>query len=297
MGRVGPTRWISSYHDSSSRVRGRVRASIVIAQVESSMFEFGVVPFGVAITVAVVVIAFVSGVGITAIGPGGIFLTIALYTLTALPSNTIAGTVHVAFVATGVVGSIAYWRSGELSTESLVLTSLICGGGVGGALVGAWINGFVSHRQFGFLLGLLTGVMGLVTVYRERWALTPKWLIDVSTTCGQLSYFTLGFMLGALSGLLGVGGPVLAVPALVLIGVPILQALAVSQVQSTFIAASATLGYSVQGAVSVGLALLIGAPLVAGVLLGWLVAHRVDSARLKVMLGIVLVVISPLMLF
>ncbi len=63
---------------------------------------------------------------------------------------------------------------------------------------------------------------------------------------------------------------VIAVPALVLIGVPMLWAVAVAQVQSTFIATVATLGYLVQGNVSV-----------------------IDPGRLKVALAVVLIAVGP----
>ena len=65
----------------------------------------------VTVLVALVVIALFAGVGITTIGPGGIFVTIALYVLTPLPSATVAGTAHATFIATGIVASLAYVRS------------------------------------------------------------------------------------------------------------------------------------------------------------------------------------------
>ena len=248
---------------------------------------------GLGLTVALVLVAFASGVGITAIGPGGIFLTIALYTLTDIGSDVIAGTVQVAFIATGVVGTAAYVRSGELSRERLSLTGLLCGGSIGGAVVGAWLNGSVSRDLFGVLLGLLTGIAGLVIVYRELRGLSAVYSLDLETTAGRTGYFVVGAVLGGFSGLLGVGGPVIAVPALVLLGVPMLSAVAVAQAQGVFIATFAALGYLAQGAVSGPLAILVGVPLLAGVLVGWKVAHFVDPARLKVVLGGVLVLVAP----
>lgn len=76
--------------------------------------------------VILVTVAFFAGVGITTVGPGGIFLTAALYALTPISSNAVAGTAHATFVATGLVGSGAYVRSGELRTgESRALTVLL----------------------------------------------------------------------------------------------------------------------------------------------------------------------------
>lgn len=263
--------------------------------VESStdVIEFAPLPFGVALLSALVVIAFVSGIGITAIGPGGIFLTISLYALTPLSPSTIAGTAQLLFVATGILGSIAYVRSGEVAGENLTWTALLCAGSIGGALFGARINAYVSRELFGILLGFLACGTGLLIIYRERQPLTSVRPINHESLGGKLAYVGLGIVLGTFSGLLGVGGPVIAVPALVLVGVPMLPAVAAAQVQSIFIATFASVGYLTRGAVSPSVAVAVGLPLFVGVGLGWLVAQRVDPDRLKLALGGVLVAVTP----
>ncbi|WP_135302347.1 sulfite exporter TauE/SafE family protein [Haloarcula amylovorans] len=257
------------------------------------MLDFAL-PVGPAVAVLLVGIAFFAGVGITTIGPGGIFLTIALYALTPLSPGTIAGTAQATFVATGLVATAAYVRSGELTTgETRTLTIVLSVSSVAGALAGAGLNAFVSRGMFGLLLGGLASSVGGIILYRERRGFMPLATFDQTTTSGKLSLGALGFVLGGFSGLLGVGGPVLAVPALVLVGVPMLYAIAVAQVQSIFIAAFASLGYLAQGTVSLALAGVVGLPLVAGVLVGWRVAHLVDPNRLKVALGGVLLLVGP----
>jgi uncharacterized membrane protein YfcA len=142
-------------------------------------------------------------------------------------------------------------------------------------------------------LGVVATVTGISIVYRERRDLSPFYRIDVTRPAGQVALGVLGFVLGAASGLLGVGGPVIAVPALIIVGVPMLLALAVAQIQSIFVAAFATAGYLLQGNVSVPLATLVGPPVLAGVVVGWKVAYLIDPARLKVALGVVLIAVGP----
>jgi len=101
-----------------------------------------------------------------------------------------------------------------------------------------------------------------------------------------------GVAVGLPAGLLGVGGPVLAVPLLVMLGVPMLLAVGLAQVQSVLISLFASLGYAVQGVIDWGLALLVGIPLVVGTALGWWIAHRIRPARLKVGLAVVLVLLG-----
>ncbi|WP_459886432.1 sulfite exporter TauE/SafE family protein [Halostagnicola bangensis] len=255
------------------------------------MFDFA---FGFPLIILLVAVAFLSGVGITTVGPGGIFVTISLYSLTPLSSGTVAGTAHATFIATGLVGSAAYVHSGEMKTDEARAMALILSlSSIIGALIGAYVNSFVPRTIFGLLLGVVAMATGITIVYRERRGLSSLYQLDVARQEGQVVLGVLGFALGITSGLLGVGGPVIAVPALILIGVPMLLALAVAQVQSIFIAAFATIGYLFQGNVSLPVAALVGLPLLAGVVVGWKVAHLVNPAKLKVALGIVLIVVGP----
>lgn len=80
---------------------------------------------------------------------------------------------------------------------------------------------------------------------------------------------------------------------LVVLGVGMLSAVAVAQVQSVFIATFATAGYALNGAVSLPLALLVGLPQLVGAFLGWRVTRVVDPHRLKTALGLTLVAVGP----
>lgn len=245
------------------------------------------------IAIVLIFISFISGIGITTIGPGGIFLTIALYSLTAISSGMIAGTVQVAFIFTGIFGSLAYIRSGEISRDNLMTISILCIGSVAGALSGSWLNQFVSRNLFGVLLGSLAGIVGVIILYREARSLQPILNMDAETRFTKAIYLLLGIILGIFSGLLGIGGPVIAVPALVIIGIPVLYAVAAAQVQSIFIAFFSATGYFLQGQISMLLAILIGLPLTVGVILGWKIAHYINPNKLKATLGIVLLLIAP----
>ncbi|MFH5842235.1 sulfite exporter TauE/SafE family protein [Haladaptatus sp. CMAA 1909] len=233
-----------------------------------------------------VAVAFLSGVGITAVGPGGIFVTVALFALTNEPSATVAGTAMSTFVFTGLLGSYTYYRSGELRTRSgKRLAALVTVPSVVGAVVGALVNTTISDAVFGALLTGFTVLSGVSIVYRERRTVGSRWSFPADSAVGIAVFVGVGFGVGVLGGLLGVGGPVIAVPVLVVLGVSMLDALAAAQVQSVFLSAFAATTYVLQGAVSLPLALAIGVPELVGVIAGWRVAHRVDPSRLKVALG------------
>ncbi|MEM4781686.1 MAG: sulfite exporter TauE/SafE family protein [Halalkalicoccus sp.] len=247
---------------------------------------------------ALALIALFAGVGITAIGPGGVFVTIALFALSPLSTAEVAGTASATFVATGLLGSLVYLQSGEFAQgHARELAIVLSATSIAGALAGSQLNLVLPERVFGTLLSLFVATIGAVIVYRERVGLRPaNELNSVPARQRRLLVGSIGLGIGILGGLLGVGGPVVAVPILVVLGVPMLIAVAVAQVQSVFISGFATVGYTLAGAVSIPVALLVGIPQLIGVVAGWKVAHLVDPGRLRVALGIVLVAVAPLLL-
>lgn len=241
------------------------------------------------------VVAFLAGIGITAIGPGGVFTTVALAGLTALPTSTVAGTVHVTFVFTGVLGSIVYRRSGELEGDGRVLAIVLSATSAVGAIGGAAVNTTLAKGVFDLLLGGFCVLVGGIIIYRRRRGIGPAMSLDVGAASGRVAIGAIGFAIGVLGGLLGIGGPVIAVPMLVVCGTPMLVALAAAQVQSVVLSGTAAAAYVTANAVSVPLAVLVGIPQLAGVVVGWRIAHRVPADRLEAVLAAVLVAIGPLL--
>jgi len=234
------------------------------------------------------VIGFLAGIGITAIGPGGIFVTIAL-ALTPAPPAVVAGTAGATNIAAGLVGTGMYNRSGELSTaegERLVL--VLSPTSAMGAVLGKRVNDIVSGKQFMLILGGTLVIIGVLIWFRERYG-TGYRAIEVRSRLGSCLIALIGIAVGVPSGLLGIGGPVLAVPLLVMLGVPLLIAVAAAQVQSVFISGTATVAYFLDGSVSIPLVLLIGIPELFGIIIGWKVGQVIDPTRLKLALTIVLV--------
>lgn len=164
--------------------------------------------------------------------------------------------------------------------------------GLAGALLGAGINTLISVGIFEILLGSFVALAGVFTWYRERYGARDT-EFDVTSRRGMVIAASVGFSVGVPGGPLGVGGPVLAVPLLVALGIPLVPAVAVAQVQLVFIAGFATFGYLLRDAVSTWLVAFIGVPELIGVVVGWRVAHMLDARRLKLILALVLVTLGP----
>ncbi|MEU4668079.1 sulfite exporter TauE/SafE family protein [Amycolatopsis sp. NPDC023774] len=225
------------------------------------------------------------GIGITAIGPGGVLPTIALFLLTPLAPAQVAGTAIVTHVATGVAGSGAYVRSGQLrERHTRRVAGLLAGVAVMGTPVGVLLNSLVSARWFGVVLGVFAVVVAALVVLRRPVA-------GRVPSTGLILGIGAGVAVAA--GLVGVGGPMLIVPVLVVVGLPMLEALAAAQVQSVVIATAGAVGYLANGAIDWRLAAVVGVPELAGVLIGWKIAHALPTKRLRMALVVALVAVAP----
>jgi hypothetical protein len=133
-----------------------------------------------------------------------------------------------------------------------------------------------SKHTFAVVLGGVVAAAAGLVWYRARrpdaalLVHPPTWLVAA-----------VGFAVSAVSGVVGIGGPMLAVPLLAAVGLPVLQALACAQAQSIVIATVGTVGYLVHGTIDWPLAVLIGLPELAGVLVGWKIAHALPTRALR----------------
>ncbi|GAA4237793.1 sulfite exporter TauE/SafE family protein [Actinomadura meridiana] len=228
--------------------------------------------------------------GITAVGPGGVLPTIGLFALTDLAPAEVAGTAIVTHVATGVLATAAYTRSGQLREPETRRTALLlAGSAVIGTPLGVVINGWVSDRGFGVVLAVFVAGAGALVWYRESRRRPDAVRVHppAALVVGP------GFAVAVAAGVVGIGGPMLTVPLLVALGVPVLESLASAQVQSIVIAGVGTVGYISQGAVDWPLAALVGVPELVGVLLGWKIAHALPTRGLKYTLITTLFVLAP----
>ncbi|MFF0461878.1 sulfite exporter TauE/SafE family protein [Streptomyces mexicanus] len=242
------------------------------------------------VLVALALVGLVGGIGITALGPGGVLPTIGLFTLTGLSPAEVAGTAIVTHVATGALATAAYTRSGQLREPVTRRTALVLAGtAMVGTPVGVVVNTAVSHRAFSVVLGLLVTAVAVLVRYRERRrpAQTPTGHPPPAVVAG------VGLAVSAAGGLVGIGGPMLSVPLLIALGVPVLQALACAQAQSIVIAGVGTLGYLAHGSVDWALAAVVGVPELAGVLVGWKIAQALPTHTLKYALVVTLLALGP----
>lgn len=248
---------------------------------------------GVPELVFLAVIGVVGGIGITAVGPGGVLPTIGLFALTGLSPAQVAGTAIVTHIATGALGTAVYTRSGQLRERDTRHTALIL---AGAALVGTplgVIGGtLVSKHAFAVVLGVVVAAAAGLVWYRAR-DLHAALLLRPPT----ILIVALGLVVSAVAGVVGIGGPMLTVPLLAAAGLPVLRSLACAQAQSVVIATVGTVGYLVHGSIDWPLAALVGLPELAGVLVGWKIAHALPTRTLRNTLITTLCVLAVYLIF
>ncbi|MFZ2963428.1 MAG: sulfite exporter TauE/SafE family protein [Rhodoglobus sp.] len=139
---------------------------------------------------------------------GGIILVPLLVTFAGLDQRRASAASLLAILPTSIAGSITYIVNGEID---FVAAGFVAIGAIGGAIIGAnllkripivWLR----WTFIGLLLLIAVRMLLIEPERGEPLALTP-WL--------ALAYLALGLVMGIASGLLGVGGGIIAVPALI----------------------------------------------------------------------------------
>jgi uncharacterized membrane protein YfcA len=156
--------------------------------------------------VLLAVIGLVGGIGITAVGPGGVLPTIGLLTLTGLSPAQVAGTAIVTHIATGALGTAAYTRSGQLRERHTRRTALILAAtALAGTPLGVLAGTLVSKHAFAVVLGGVVALAAGLVWYRAR---RPNALFAHPPAT---SIIAIGLAVSAVAGIVGIGGPMLTV--------------------------------------------------------------------------------------
>jgi uncharacterized membrane protein YfcA len=159
--------------------------------------------------IALIAIGAVGGLlsGVFGVG-GGIVMVPLLISLAGMDQRRAATTSLVAIVPTSIAGSLGYFANGHID---LVAGLIIAAGAVVGAVIGSRLLRRIPLFWLRWLFIALLVVIAarMVILAPERGAaLELDWIV-------VLGYLALGLVMGVASGLFGIGGGVIAVPALV----------------------------------------------------------------------------------
>ncbi|HKA24941.1 MAG TPA: sulfite exporter TauE/SafE family protein [Candidatus Eisenbacteria bacterium] len=264
-----------------------------------------------------VLFGFVVGVYGTLVGAGGGFLVVPFLLLVKhFDAAQAAGTSLVVVFLNALSGTIAYARQKRIDYKSGLW---FAGAALPGSLLGAYGVNFLSQRSFHIAVGaLLSMVAGILLVRphgalagaqaraaRQTGGLLPveRRLVDAEGRVFEYRYdrfvgLVLSFFVGFLSSLLGIGGGIIHVPALVLLlAFPAHISTATSHFILAITAAMGAASHAALGHVQFGPALAMGAGAVVGAPLGAKLSQRTGGAWILRGLAIALLVVGIRLFF
>ena len=217
---------------------------------------------------------------------GGTVIVPLLVLILKFDQRLAAGTSLAAIVPIATVGVISYALHGSVDwIAALVLAA--------GAIVGAQIGSYLLPRvpitalRWGFVAFLGAVIVMLFIVVPSRDAVL---VLDVLTV---LALLALGVVTGILAGLLGVGGGIIVVPALMLVfGTSDLVAKGTSLLMMIPTAVSGTIGNVRRGNVDLVAAAIIGLAACTTTALGAWIAVQVDPLVANILFALFLTVIA-----
>lgn len=253
-------------------------------------------------------------------GVGGGFLTTPLLIFYGIPPTVAAASAATQVTGASVSGLQAYWQRKGVDTR---MGAVLVAGGIFGSMIGAvlfeWLQSLgqidtVIALLYLVLLGSIGGMMfreSLQTVRAiNRGAPVPartrrhhpiiamlpmRWRFYQSGLyMSPIAPFVLGMLTGMLTMLLGVGGGFIMVPAMLyILGMGAQVVVGTSLFQILFTTIAATMVHSLTTrAVDVVLALLLLVGGVVGAQIGARLAMRMNPARLRLGLAIVVLLVA-----
>lgn len=217
---------------------------------------------------------------------GGVVIVPLLVLLLGYPQRLASGTSLAAIIPAASVGVISYALTDDVAwIPALILAA----GAVIGAQIGTWLLPRVPVRvlQFGFAAFLVAVIVSLFLVIPSR---GEPFELSVVSVIGLV---VLGLITGVLSGLLGVGGGIIVVPALMLLfGTSDLIARGTSLLMMIPTALSGTVGNARRKNLRVVGAVLIGGSACLTTALGAWITKSVDPLTANVVFAVFLFFIT-----
>ena len=216
-------------------------------------------------------IGIVTGVlsGLFGVG-GGIIMVPALVLLTTMSRKRVSGTSLAAIAPMAITGVISYGAQGNVD---LIAAALLALGAVVGAQIGTWL---LERIPTVFVRWLFIAFLVLVAV--ELLINIPSREQTFELTVGAgFGFAGLGLITGVLSGLLGIGGGIIVVSALMLLfGFTDLVAKGTSLAMMIPTAISGTIGNLKRGNVNLRAGLILGVTASLTTVLGTWIAQAIE---------------------
>lgn len=247
----------------------------------------------------------------TLIGAGGGFLLVPLLLLTFpdLPPEVVTGVSIAVVAANALSGTLAYARSGRVDYKAGILFAVFT---IPGSIIGVYLTNYIPRKAFDIGFGVLLIVLSAYLFIKNRkskpaeapavirtdgsWkhhTLTDKSGQTFSYSYNQTLGSVISVLVGFISPLLGIGGGIIHVPAMVQwLHFPVYIATATSHFILAIMATISVVVHFINGDYNSDLALRLLGGLTIGVIpgaqLGAALSHRVPTGVIVRVLAVCL---------
>jgi uncharacterized membrane protein YfcA len=248
--------------------------------------------------ILLIITGFLIGIFGTLIGAGGGFILVPILILSypELNPETITAISIVIVAANAISGSIAYARSGRIDYKAGLLFALFT---IPGSIFGVLTTQFIPRHIFNILFGILLIALSIYLFFghnntlppqlpednKKRWkhhSLVDKSGISYNYTYNQTRGILISILVGYISPVLGIGGGIIHVPALVQwLQFPVYIATATSHFILAIMATVSVIVHAIKGSYSDPKILYMVIGLIIGVIPGaqigaWL-SHKIKG--------------------
>lgn len=237
------------------------------------------------------ILGYIIGLVLGLLGGGGSILTVPALVYLVGQSPPVAVTASLVIVGVNsATGAAFHNKQGTLNWQ----VALAFGGaGMVTAYFAAGLSAHVAPTLLMILFAMLMLVVGMVMILRPAKRMPSEPKIERS----WLQVILAGAVVGILTGFLGVGGGFLIVPALVmLVGLPMRQAVGTSLLIIAMNSLAGFLGHLGAASMDLGLIVIFTVTGLLGTFSGTRLAQRVDSKHLQRLFAVFILVLATALL-
>lgn len=190
-----------------------------------------------------------------------------------------------AFIVSGVLGSFSYFRHKLLNVK---LASIISVGSFFASFLGVKANLLIPEHIMSLILYLVVLFSGFSILLRKNKE-QPK-----VKKYNNFVLIAIGFVTGFICSVTGAGGPIVVLPILIMLGIEVHEAVAISLFNSIFIGVPSAVGYLMNSNLSI-IGPILPTALIghgAGVIMGGRNGHRINQNLLKKAVAIFSIIIA-----
>ena len=214
-----------------------------------------------------------AGTLIGAAGIGGVVLVPLLVYGAGFSVHTSIAAAVSSFIFSGLIGSFAYAKRGEINWLQLVYLTV---GAIPGTLIGTYTLSKVNAESLKLFIAAV-----LIFASSKQIANIKFKPLRNQTTPSNISLLLVGFVTASLSVLSGTGGPLVLVPILTFLSMPLLPVIGLSQAIQIPIAGFATVGNEMLGIIRWEIVALLSPGLALGTFLGAKASEHLPVDKIK----------------